>query len=360
MSESKNNAKYSQISHNIRMKIQNGQYLPGDQLPTEAELTQQFDASRQTIRHALSVLEAEKLLCRKQGTGTFVCEPPVLEKRERTNSIGLICTYPNEYLFPSLISGIAEVVAEAGMTFRFSATQNRFDQERRVLLEYLQNSVDGLIIEGSKTALQNLNLDLYNELKLQGTPMVFINGYYPALSKCIYIVTDDYQGGYDAVSFLNDHGYKKIAGIFKSDDMQGQKRCAGFIGAKLDLNLSCSDDDVFWYRTPRQKTESLINPNSYLLHEIKAYDAVVCYNDELAIQLISLLAEHGLNIPGDLAVISFDNTTYAELGSVKLTSFSHPKKQMGIIAAQKLLNLIHGEEESPLVIPWQLVEREST
>ena len=58
------------------------------------------------------------------------------------------------------------------------ATNNRVDNERRIINELLQKPIDGLLVEGTKSALPNPNLDLYRKLRRHGIPVLFLNGYY--------------------------------------------------------------------------------------------------------------------------------------------------------------------------------------
>lgn len=65
---------YQQLADEIRQKINSGQYMPGDRLLTEAELSQQFEVSRITVRKAIELLTEDGIVVRKQGIGTFVAE----------------------------------------------------------------------------------------------------------------------------------------------------------------------------------------------------------------------------------------------------------------------------------------------
>lgn len=60
----------------LRLKIERKELLPGDKLPTEQKLVDQFGVSRTVIREAVSNLKADGLLASKQGSGVFVLEPP--------------------------------------------------------------------------------------------------------------------------------------------------------------------------------------------------------------------------------------------------------------------------------------------
>lgn len=74
---------YHQIYDALRQQIEDGVYLPGDQIPTEAELSASFGVSRITVKQAIKKLVQESMLYRKQGKGTFVCQPKVNRKLNR-------------------------------------------------------------------------------------------------------------------------------------------------------------------------------------------------------------------------------------------------------------------------------------
>ncbi len=68
---------YHQLSQSLLAQITNGHYEPGDTLPPERELTQDFDVSRITVRRAIDELENEGYVRRVQGRGTFVAPPRI-------------------------------------------------------------------------------------------------------------------------------------------------------------------------------------------------------------------------------------------------------------------------------------------
>lgn len=68
-------ARYEQIAHHLKELIEQAQ--PGDRLPSEAELCQQFNVSRMTARQAMQLVAADGLIERRRGAGTFVRSPPV-------------------------------------------------------------------------------------------------------------------------------------------------------------------------------------------------------------------------------------------------------------------------------------------
>ena len=87
--------------------------------------------------------------------------------------------------------------------------------------------------------------------------------------------------------------------------------------------------------------------------------AIVCYNDEIASRLVGLLLKQGVRIPDEVAVVSFDNSPYSELSVLPITSLSHGEYNVGRMAAELLIRLLHGETCSSSLAPWTLVSRKS-
>lgn len=348
--------KYALLAQRLATEIQTGHYRVGDRLPSENELATYFGLSRQTVRQALAQLADQGLISRRQGSGSIVI-PTVSDfaSRQCSYTAAVITTYIGEYIFPDIMRGIEQVLSLNQYAPLISATRNRVDSERRILLNCLDRLPDGLIVEGTKTALPNPNIDLYQKLYDLGVPVVFINGFYPDLPEPIFVVADDRQGGRDATSLLIRKGHTQIGGVFKSDDIQGHRRYAGFIQAMREAGVALNDDRILWYTT---ENRSAVLSN-YALSALEDCTAVVCYNDEVALQVINLMRTAHRRVPEDLAVVSFDNSYYSEVSPIGITSFTCHKEQIGILAAQKLLSLIDGNPQQSTLLPWTLVERES-
>lgn len=77
---------YQQIYEQLRRKIAGGQLKPGDALPTEADLIEQYRVSRATVRQAMDALVQDGLIYRERGRGTFVAHPTVQQGLTRVVS----------------------------------------------------------------------------------------------------------------------------------------------------------------------------------------------------------------------------------------------------------------------------------
>ena len=354
----KNLPKYAILANAIREQIASGAFQAGDRLASENELSEKYGFSRQTVRQALGTLEREGILVRRRGSGTYIARG--ISSSAKSGTIGVITTYISDYIFPVITRGIEEVLSAHGYRLTLGVTKNRVETERQILQSMLENGVDGLIVEGTKTALPNPNISLYQKLESMGIPCVFFNGYYRELPSSVYVVTDDRQCGNLASRVLLHAGCRNLGGIFKSDDMQGHQRYAGFAQGLMDCGQEINDDAVIWYSTGDRDTLFDGESRERIFRTLSHCDGVVCYNDQIAYRLIELLQQKGKRIPEEISVISFDNSSISQYSPVKITSFHHPKEQMGREAAGKIIRMIeHQSREKPLTMPMKLVWKES-
>ncbi|MGM9660944.1 MAG: GntR family transcriptional regulator [Faecousia sp.] len=353
-------AKYIQLANALRAAIAEGKYQSTNRLPTEQQLMSQFGVSRQTVRNALEILTKDGLIQRRQGSGTTILDQ---KPKSENNAVAILISFANSYIFPSLLMDAQQVLLESGFSALVYGTENLVEKERKILLQLLEHPVRGLIVEGTKSALPNPNLDLYERLRQSGVPIVFLHSGYPQLGVPV-IRDDDENGGYLAARHLLDKGHTRIGGIFKMDDGQGVLRYSGVMRALRDADIPFGEEHIFWYDTNQRV--SLIEHGStgwledYASQLAKSCTAVVCYNDEIAYQLLDILLRSGIKVPQQMALISFDNSHYSSLGAVGLTSLAPNPGKLGTLAAQAILDLIRGGQTQNQKLPWKLIERKST
>ena len=88
--------------------------------------------------------------------------------------------------------------------------------------------------------------------------------------------------------------------------------------------------------------------------------AVFCYNDREAIGAMRAVREHGLRVPRDISIAGFDDLYLSSYTDPPLTTVWQPKRELGLIAAENLLQLIVGDKPGSRITSGVLVVREST
>lgn len=168
MSSQKKNV---QLYLHITDAINEGALTSGDKLPTERELAETYKVSRQTVRQALEKLEKDGFIRKVQGSGSYITDSA--SKLKKTMRIAVITTYISTYIFPYILRGIEDVATSVHYSLMLSATNNSIAKEHEILHNFSVNSVDGIIVEGTKTALPNPNLAFYKALSDKNIPLVF-------------------------------------------------------------------------------------------------------------------------------------------------------------------------------------------
>lgn len=334
-------AKYEEIVEWIKKRLEDGLIKPGARIESEHQLCAMFEVSRQTVRRAIAVLEGEDIVERRRGSGTYIrANINTAEKEEKTMRVAVITTYVQEYIFSSMLQEIENTLSKAGYEIQISLTNNTIEKERFVLGNLLEkNMVDGIIVETTKSALPNPNLDIYRRLMKKGIPILFVNSYYKELS-APHVSMNDKMAGKMATQHLLKCGHRKIAAIFKSDDGQGHLRYKGYMEALMEAEIKMRSKQVVWIDT--DSARHMKEDGGWMLRRIKGCTACVCYNDEVAHNLVSMCLEQGIRIPEDLSIVGIDDSNLATLCEVPLTSVRNPIRDVAKVAGLEMLEMMKG------------------
>ena len=330
--------KYQEVIHWVKENIANGTLHYGDRMPSENELSEKFGLSRQTIRHATGELVNEGVITRVQGSGTYIGGDYAPARQERYMNIAVVSTFYESYIFPPTLKGIEKELSHQGYTMQVSFTDNKVMNEGKILRSLLEkDNIDGLIIEPSKSALPNPNIPYYRELMERHVPILFFNASYRELNlPCVRI--NDRDTFRQATELLIENGHRQIGAVLKLDDMQGLLRYAGFMDAVLNAGIHCDSSHIIW-----QDTVAMQHPEEmadYLFQRLAGCTAVVCYNDQVAMDFINLAYQRGIRVPEDISVIGVDDSNLASICRVPFTSFPHPKMALGAKAADNMMKMI--------------------
>ena len=349
--------KYDQITEELRGMILSGQIQAGEKLPSENVLSERYQVSRHTVRKALAILENAGYVYALHGKGTFCSELAIHTKTSK--NIAVVTTYLSDYIFPRVIQGIDSVLTDEGYSIILKNTRNSRSREARILEELLKKDIDGMIIEPSKSEIYCKHMHLYEKMDEFQIPYVFIQGCFLQMKEKPHILMDDLKGGYLITKYLTDLGHRNIVGVFKADDSQGRNRYKGYVKALQEAGILYDPERIIWFYTEDRAIQPYERIREMALCG-KEMDGIVCYNDQIAFEVIRALAAEGLKVPEDVSVTGYDNSQMA--AGMKLTTIRHPQEKLGETAAELLLSLIksgdRGEGKHILMEP-EIVEGSS-
>ncbi len=351
--------KYETVKQTLRNEIIDGKYKINEKLPTESELMKRFDVSRYTIRRAVGDLENEHYIYRIQGGGMFVQDwQRDWTDDEKNKIIGVISTHMADYIFPSIISGIDNVVADQGYSIIVGNTLNTHSRERQTILNMLDLKIAGLIIEPTESAMPNPNLDLYRQIQDYKIPTILFHSKYPGFDFPT-LLTNDLEAERELINYLFDLGHTNILGVFQINDQQGVDRMNGMIQAYQERQIPTTKSNVIMYQS-NDSFKNIIDKIDLTLKGNQSISAIACYNDELAIRIISHLEKNNINVPNDISVVGFDNYDMAKVIVPGLTTANHPKRKLGEDAGKMILEMINGNNVESKMYSSEIIKRDST
>ncbi|WFR60972.1 GntR family transcriptional regulator [Paenibacillus amylolyticus] len=365
---------YQQIQDYIRKFIASENMKPGDRIPTEKELMDQFNVSKITVVNALTGLANEKLIARVPGKGSFVAEgtdaadtafsesPAVKGGRSSTRMIGVIMPTIHDYFAIRLIEGIEQSLNQEGYRSMIMLTHGNIEKEEYAIKELKALGAEGLLIfpvdEG------NYNEEILG-MKLSGFPFMLIDRYLPGV-ETHYIAADGRLGVRLAVEHLWELGHRDIA-ICSDSPLQTvtvQERIDGYIEALKDKGALINPAHMITDFKPLSVLKDAEAHPLYRYISNKMVTAYISLNGRLGVQIYQMAKQAGLRIPEDVSIVSFDDpTSIVEEFSI----FTHVKqfeREMGIRAANQLLDVIRNSREitgfSKILLEPELVVRQTT
>lgn len=264
----------------------------------------------------------------------------------QTHLIALaISDVTNPFCFSIIRGAEAEATARGYSLMLLDAQESQLREKQ--LLDHSLPQMDGLLVSSSRmsdTALRSAS---------RKVPAVVMNRVVSGLS-CV--IPDTARGIRRALEHLASLGHRKVVYVAGPEaSFADGMRYRAFREACYELELI--DQRV----GPGVPT---VKGGARLADQVRANGATaaLCYNDLMAIGVIRRAKELGWTVPGDLSVVGFDNTFASDLISPSLTTIAAPLAQMAQRAVQLLVGQIQHQHEAtePMVLPIQLIEREST
>lgn len=226
---------YKQIQEDIRYLIRSGQLRPGDRVPSEAELAEQYHVSRITTKNAINGLAAEGTLIRYRGKGTFVnqIQDELRSASRHKGLIGLILPCMKTKVDQRIMNAVERYVRENGYYLLVKITQESPLEESRAIEDFIQLRVKGVIIFPIEQEMYNNDI---LRLSLNRFPLVLIDRYMKEI-ETYSASADNADGSYQAVKHLLSKGHDRIAFVtVKVTNSATADRAAGFEKAFLERN----------------------------------------------------------------------------------------------------------------------------
>ncbi|OWQ49121.1 LacI family transcriptional regulator [Roseateles noduli] len=266
----------------------------------------------------------------------------------RSGAVGLVVLDLGNPHFTGIVKGASRAAQAGDYSLAFVDTSESQAPERH-LVETLSRRVDGLVVS---SRLADESIEWLNAL---GKPVVFFGRY--GHEGVHSVGADGYQAGLMIGRHLMSLQHRRVTYVGFPGSRWNAERIRGLGEALAEAGCTLDMLDV-----DAPSPEAGEAAASRLLHGGVRPDAIVTYNDLIALGLMNEARTLGVSIPRDLSIASFDDIAYGRYTSPTLTSVAMNSERMGELAMQRLLQLIHNDLERPFdeVLAPRLVVREST
>jgi GntR family transcriptional regulator of arabinose operon len=349
--------KTRQVLQALRTRIATGDYAAGSWLPTERSLADEFGVHRRAIRDAITMLAEE---------GQIICRPryrPLVSDQPRIKSQIRFQTDPPP--MPSHAAGsrlVALIMWHGCFEERTTAQQRIFWGFNQTLAqanyhgvfldlgETIESEAENAVREAMRLhyALEHRfagiafypyayhsNRDLIRETARQ-IPIVLIDRQIPGI-ETDYVGIDNLSAMQNATRTLQEAGHSRIALVTRSEPINTvQDRIMGYRMAMRAASQGAGDQVI----TVDSPLEWSMFDLIFRLPRHERPTALLCVNDFIALQVAKRLELLGVHIPGDVALIGFDDLVEILPQGVGLSSVAQPFEKIGAAAADVLLKRI--------------------
>ena len=348
--------KKDQIYLQLKQSILRGIYPPGMRLPKELEFSRELQVAKVTLRSALARLEAEGLVDRIPSKGTFVSGKPT------ANTILVVITQDSSIHLPFhyIVPGITEAATEVGCKIELCFKEYIRDLGVEKAVEYLKRkNLYGILVIDSSYHGNEAEIEVFHRLKL---PILLVH---PRMNDHLVtgfssLVSNARQAWRDGLKHLADSGYHNVRILEAFDSSRDWKRDEY---PTLFDELGFSTKGKLSYFTKKNfkemDSETVRTTLDLLLKDNPTVQAIICYSDFDAIEVMKALKERIYRIPTDIAVMGYCGYPGNVMLDPPLSTVDLGFMNIGRMA----VNLLPQSPEGNAVrhfSPYQIIGRKST
>jgi LacI family purine nucleotide synthesis repressor len=358
---------YLQLARVLAHQIVSKTLAPGSRLLQERDLASQYRLNRYTIRHALDVLEAQGLIQRVRGKGTFVTSGPS-DKRWFSTAATILFVYvgatsaqahPVNPYYAGIFAGVRRMARTLGLHLR---TEGLRSYVRVTLDEYRPpqpHEVGGVIVCGT---FDEQYIRMFGS---EGVPVV-VADFYTHHPQADSVVVDVESDAYTVAAHLAEKGHTRIGfiAVGRQESRTGLTEFDPDIGRMLDNLRRAAQERAIemredWILLALNAGAKLDESIGRLLALAERPTALVCFNPDAAVPALHGMERIGLRCPQDISILSRGSQA---LNGRNATALLGDPEMMGELAVKLLVERMHGHRQKAVRVGvvTQLVQGDTT
>jgi LacI family transcriptional regulator len=272
-------------------------------------------------------------------------------KTSHTNSVGIVIPDFSNIFYVDVLSGIESRLVQDGYSSIVSNSRNSADAEREILESLVHRSIDGIILLGTGT-------DTAQTIAELAVPVVSVDRVTAQSVNSVSV--DNEMGGYLGARYLLDKGLRNITFIGFNEHFSSGSRREGCLKAYAEVGID--PEPHFRYIETEISPEHGYQITMDLFADTaeRRIEAIFAGTDYVAFGVLRALSDLDVAVPGDVAVVGYDDLLLSQFTVPRLTTIGQPARRMGIAAADMLLGLLHDDRTTHrLTLQPTLVVRDS-
>lgn len=362
---------YRLVADDLKRKILQGRLDVQMPMPNQGEVAKQYNTSEITSRRALAELVSEGLIYRVRGKGTFIRNAisRAQQSADRLEPVEVKQIYLvhqmlkpqlfNHRFYSDLLLGLHELCTEIGVKFHL------WDVGPDYELPSCERA--GIVVLPSTNEARQLPSDVLEQWKERCRRLATVHFYYPHL-EIPYVMADNLMGGFLATQHLLTLGHRRIGIIVTGKSMldinqEFSLRLQGYRRALLQNQIEFDQELVVVVDGHNENEAMGESGFEQLMRLPHPPTAIFTTSDYKAIGAMKAAQRRGLDIPGEISIIGYDDVLAGRYSVPTLTTINQNMDQVGRKVGQMLLG--NWEEESGTSLMKEevtptLIMREST
>ena len=290
-----------------------------------------------------------------------------------THTLGVIVADISNPFFAGVIRGIADACNASDYTAIVLSTDEKLAAERSAIGVLMDKQVDGIIL--SSAAVRPDEIDHITEAIGRGIPVVLLDRTVKGLNLDA-VVIDNRESARDAVRYVISKGHRLIGFVWGPTSTERHmtrdqivaaadrslwseaERLRGYLDALDEAGIEFNGQ--FISHCPHNESD-VTGAVAYMLELPDRPTALLATETDAMVGALRAIRQHGLSYPGDISLIGFDDSSWANVMDPPLSMIAQPMLQLGKDAAQRVFALIDGNDMAPKVdtVPTKFIARGS-
>ncbi len=268
--------------------------------------------------------------------------------------VGVLCSDVSDKHYAQAVSIIERDLRAKGYDSILGCTGSKLEDKKKAINVLLSKRVDALILVGSIFQEKDDNEHIKNAAS--SIPVIIINGEFE-YENTYSVVCDEKEAVKQCVLALNKAGHKDMLYMYDVDSFSGINKLSGYKEGHRQAKIPLSPQNIIKCgRTLEDSKQAVFSA----LDRGVGFTAVVTSEDLIAVGALKALTERNIKVPGDVAIVGFNNSVLSECSTPALSSIDNRIEDLCAMAVKTMLDVFDGKEvPKKQVVKGLLAVRES-